>query len=381
MKQFLLSLILSTTLFSITAQITLSRSGFPQAGDTLITAVDNLPTNIAITGAGGNQTWNFANLQAPFSRRTIYGKAAHGSAGTDFPNANLVANIATGADGYFKIDKESVELVGLFGADPLELGLEIITKYQPALELRRAPMKYEDEHQSEGTLLLPFSTDELPTGVFDQLPITPDSLRIKISSTRNDIVDAWGSVIIPEEKFEVLREKRTEYRDTKLEAKVGKLNWQDITQLAIATLSKEGADLLGKDTIVTHNFFAEDIKETVAIITLNANETVVEKVEFKASNLSSNTNSADAVKPGVYAFPNPAIEDVRFEFSNLEAGNYDLKLFNIVGAEVWSDKYFINGNRAIKVDISNLKKGTYLYNLVNDRNKTITTRRLVVIRP
>ena len=56
MKQFLLSLILSTTLFSITAQITLSRSGFPQAGDTLITAVDNLPTNIAITGAGGNQT-------------------------------------------------------------------------------------------------------------------------------------------------------------------------------------------------------------------------------------------------------------------------------------------------------------------------------------
>lgn len=365
----------------VQAQITVTDAGFPQPGDTLITAVDNLPDNIAITAGGENQTWNYSDLQAPFSRRTIYGEAADGSAGADFPNADVVANIAEGADGYFRVTDEVVELLGLYGADPLQLGLEVLTRFDPPVIQRRAPMNFFDVNQTEAALLLPFSTDNLPGGILDQLPITPDSLRIRITLERLDVVDAWGNLTIPEGSYDVLREKRTEVRETRLDAKLGFLDWQDVTDLAIQALPPEGADLLGMDTVVTHNFFAEGVKEAIAILTLDASETTVQSVEFKSSDITTSVQSADALQPGVYAFPNPAINNVRFEFSNLEPGNYDLKLFNILGAEVWSDKYFINGSRAIKIDISRLKKGTYLYNLVNDRGKTITTRRLIVVRP
>ena len=382
MKHLVLTFLISGT-FSIwlTGQITVTNAGFPQAGDTLITAVDNLPDNIAITAPGGDQTWNFSGLEAPFSRRTIYGEAADGSAGADFPNATVVANIAEGADGYFKVTENTVELLGLFGADPAQLGLEILTRFNPPVIVRRAPMNFFDVNQSESSLKLPFATDNLPGGIFDQLPISPDSLRLDIVSDRLDIVDAWGTLTTPNGTYEVLREKRTEVRETQIWAKVGILPWADVTALAIGALPPEAADLLGNDTIITHNFFADGVKEPIAVLTLNSDETAVENVEYKSNDITTSVQSANALQPGVYAFPNPAVDNVRFEFSNLEPGNYDLKLFNILGAEVWSDKFFINGNRAIKIDISRLKKGTYLYNLVNDKGKTITTRRLIIVRP
>lgn len=83
----------------------------------------------------------------------------------------------------------------------------------------------------------------------------------------------------------------------------------------------------------------------------------------------------------MYAFPNPAIVNVRFEFTNLIPGNYKVSIFNILGAEVWKNYYYISGQRIEKVDISNLRKGTYLYSLQDDRGKTIATKRLVVVRP
>ena len=382
MKHFLLAfhtIILFS--FAITAQITVTNTGFPEAGDTLITAVDNLPSGIQITAGGGDQTWDFSSLQAPFSRRVIYGEAMDGSAGSSFPNATLVANIVEGAEGYFEITGSTVELIGLFGADPLDLGLEILTRFDPSVTERRAPMNFFDVNQTESALLLPFSTDDLPGGILDQLPITPDSLRIRIATERLDVVDAWGNLTIPDGTYDVLREKRTEIRETRLDAKLGFLDWQDITDLAIASLPDEGAEFLGEDTTITHNYFADGIKEAIAVVTLNNEETTALSVEFKSDDITTSVQNANALQPGVYAFPNPATVNVRFEFSNLEPGNYDLKLFNIVGAEVWSDRLYINGSRAIKIDISRLKKGTYLYNLINDNGKTLTTRRLIVLRP
>lgn len=382
MKHFLLHIItLFLFPFFCFSQITVSNSGFPQAGDTLITAVDNLPTGITITAAGGDQTWDYSTLQAPFSRRVIYGEAMDGSAGTSFPNASLIANIVEGTEGYFEVNGTSLNLVGLYGEDPLELGLEILTRFDPSVVERRAPMNFFDINQTEAALLLPFATDDLPSGILDQLPITPDSLRIRITTERLDAVDAWGTLTTPEGTYDVLREKRTEIRETRLDAKLGFLDWQDITDLAIGALPPEGADLLGMDTTITYNFFADGEKEIIAVVTVNNSETQVESVEYKSDEVSTSVQNASALQPGVYAFPNPATENVRFEFSNLEPGNYDLKIFNIVGSEVWSDRLYINGSRAIKADISRLKKGTYLYNLINDKGKTLSTRRLIVLRP
>ncbi|MBK7425905.1 MAG: T9SS type A sorting domain-containing protein [Saprospiraceae bacterium] len=65
----------------------------------------------------------------------------------------------------------------------------------------------------------------------------------------------------------------------------------------------------------------------------------------------------------------------------LSAGNYTVKIINILGMAVWSEKYYVNGSRTIRVELDDFKRGTYLYALINDKGRTITTKRLIVLKP
>ena len=86
-------------------------------------------------------------------------------------------------------------------------------------------------------------------------------------------------------------------------------------------------------------------------------------------------------KPDLVAYPNPAIDDVRIDFFNLPASNYTLKIYNILGIVVWEKKYSISGDRSEKINLNDLRKGTYLYSLINETGKIISTKRLMIMRP
>ncbi|MFN7119307.1 MAG: T9SS type A sorting domain-containing protein [Saprospiraceae bacterium] len=377
MKHFLL-LIFSLLYYSITAQIVLQPMMLPRVGDTLRTAMDNLPTNISLLASGADQRWDFTSLQSPFVRQTIVKSPDEGEKRAAFPTANMLIELAEGAEAYYRYvggQQNTVQLSGLFGKDPLNLGLEVLTRYNPPLVERRAPLRYQDKNRLETAFTLPFSTDELPNAVLDQLPIRPDSLRIRIKIQRDDVVDSWGKVTIPGGIYDVLREKRVEVREVRIDARLGFLPWQDITDLI------PNADLVGKDTTVYYYYFSNEAKEPIAVVTTNEDGKRAIRVEYKANDLTTDVQNLKTLKPGVYAFPNPAIVNVRFEFTNLAPGEYKLSIYNILGAEVWKQRYYINGQRIEKVDISNLRKGTYLYSLRDEWGKTIITKRLVVVRP
>lgn len=360
------------------AQPTITSESFPHAGDTLLTAIDNLPAGNYITGSGPAQAWDFTTLQSPFPRRTPLRPAMQGPGSYNFPGASFYAGAGDNLAAYYRASNTKLELLGFYGADPLGLGVESATFYQPPLVQQRAPLKYLDNNSAQSNLSLAFSTDDLPAGVLDNLPITPDSLRIRLNIQRSDVADAWGVLTIPGGIYDVLREKRTEVRETRLDAKIGFFGWQDITDIAIQAL---GLPQLGALTTVSYYYFSNEAIEPVAVVVANEEETQVQRVEYKANSVATNVQNVEALKPGVWAFPNPAIVNVRFEFTNLPKGKYKLRILNILGIEEWSKSYVINGNYTEKIDISALRKGTYLYSLMDERGKTVTTRRLIVVRP
>lgn len=375
----LLASILTLLMTGLQAQVVITNSTFPVVGDTLFTAVDNLPSGIALTQPGGQQSWNFTTLQSPFIRRTVIRPIAQGPGSQFYPTASYYANIGDNLYAYYRKTNTKVELLGYFGMDPLGLGIETATKITPPNIRQRAPLTYGADYTSEYNISLPFSADDVPGGILNDLPISPDSLRIRISTQRTDEVDAWGALTIPGGIYDVLREKRTEVRQTRIDAKIGFFpNWVDVTDLFTQWLDVPG---LGNVTQQSYYFWSNDAIEPIAVLTLNPADGSVQSVEYKANNISTNVQSVEALKPGVYAYPNPAIVNVRFEFSNLPPGRYRLKMLNILGTEVWNRSYYINGSATEKVDISSLQKGTYIYTMVDERGKTITTRRLIVVRP
>jgi hypothetical protein len=83
--------------------------------------------------------------------------------------------------------------------------------------------------------------------------------------------------------------------------------------------------------------------------------------------------------PNLFVSPNPSYGHVLFFTENLKKDSYEVRVFNIIGIELWKSSFLISGDRTLEVDLSHLRKGTYFYSLKNSYGQIITTKRLVIL--
>lgn len=371
--------VFSALCFGATAQITVTSATFPVAGDTLMYVIDNDPVNVnPATPPGGNQLWDFTTLQISQTAETVYRSAGAGMNTNSYPGADLVIIGQTG-ETYFNVTANKFEALGYSGGDPAGLGLNVLAKFSPVVVERFSPLNFFDINSQMTDLSLPFSTDQLPDSLFQGAPFTPDSIRVRLNTSRLEVVDGWGTCQIPGGSYPVLRQKRTEYTTTNLDVYLGGfLGWVDVSQFGGGGFS----DFLGTDTTITYRFISGTEKEEIAIATMSNDLSTVEAVRYKNNGLSDAAEPGDS--PGsanIQAHPNPAVEFVNFNCSNLPRDNYTLKIYNIVGKVVWKANYALNGNKVIYLALDDFKKGAYLYSLSDGRGNIIGTKRLVILKP
>jgi hypothetical protein len=145
--------------------------------------------------------------------------------------------------------------------------------------VRRAPLNFFDIIVSSTNILKALPTSSFQPTLTTALPITTDSIRYRVNISRLDVVDAWGDISIPGGTYSVLREKRTQYTETRIDAKIPPLGWLDVTDISM----QAGISGLGVDTIVSYYFHSEVSKEPIAVVTLNNQQSAIVKVEFKAN--------------------------------------------------------------------------------------------------
>lgn len=368
---------------SLLAQITVTSATFPEAGDTLRIAIDAEP-NINLQEPGENLTWNFTSLDGPVFENIIL-DANEGAAFSEFPNATIMTGQTPLAETYFRTTATEYTSLGYSGQDPIGLGLDVAFKNSPPLLERVSPLNYDDDSNSSSFVSVPFAWDDLPAVITDSLPLptTPDSIAIEVETTRTETVDAWGKVALPVGTYDVLRVRRLDITETSVQALVPTLPGLPSLWVNVTTLLGGVSPLLGGDTTLTYRYYNDESKEPIAIIRADPVDDTPTNAQYK----SVDPNSVSIIKlydkkPNIYAYPNPAIDRVRFDAVNIPNGKYDLNIYNILGVKVWSRNYdFRNASDTIQLDVSNFKKGTYLYSLVNQRGKTLATRRLVILRP
>jgi len=258
--------------------------------------------------------------------------------------------------------------------DPYGIGIEVQTIYNPTFSLLKTPIEYGTVSNSTGQYISTIAANDLPITILYSLPLLPDSVRFVSTVETSQEADAWGHLVLPDNSFEVLRERRIIAIKTRLEAKVGLFPWRDITDdIFTNAFQKEEVKL-------SYHFYSNETRMPVLVAQMKEDGINAASIEYLISDPSSTLRSTSG-QPDVFAYPNPAINEVRFEFSNLPTGKYKLKIFNILGMSLQEENYQLSGFRTIKWDVSKLRKGTYLYSLVNSEGKTIATRRLMVIRP
>ncbi len=359
---------------SLCAQITVTDATFPAAGDTLKYATDLNPDGVTITPAGGPTDWDFTALAPTAKSETIFSAAADGNAFADFPEAELVVFSANGqGETYYDVNATSFNNLGFFGADPTG-GLPIQTafKFSPPVPERNAPLHFIDDFHPETTLNLTLPIDSALSAILGQLGLPAglaDSIRIGITASRDELVDAYGTLSIPGGSYDVLRKKSTEYRDTHLEIHTFGF-WLDVTGQAGAAAG------LGKDTTITYSFISNTEKEFIAVVTMDNTGTTVQQVEYKDNGVVSGNSEVATTALQVLVSPNPASNKAVFTLKNLAPGNYSLRLMNARGQVALRSK--LSGTDT-SVPLDGLGSGTYFYQVFDENSRAAASGKLLIV--
>lgn len=279
---------------SINAQITVTNSVFPVVGDNLHYIFGNQPgaINQIFTPPGFNQSWDLSGLQPSQVWDQIMKDPQTGTAAASFPGASVLFNpVNSSSEVYWQVTGNQVNDLGYFGLDELGLGLNLLFKKTPALEVSWAPVNFFDIHQSASNVLTAFDAPIAPPVLLNLVP-TADSFRIRITYQRIATIDASGTLAIPGGSFDVLRKKQTEYKSTAVDVKVAPLGWIDIS-----TIGGQQLLPLGTDTITTFHFLNDVSKEEIAICTLNTAQNQVTSVQYKAVSASLTAGVSAVVTP------------------------------------------------------------------------------------
>ena len=267
--------------FPAWAQITVTNSVFPAIGDHLSYSFGNQPgaINAVFTAPGVDQQWNLSGLQASSTWDQVFLDPQTGAGAAAFPTATLMYRpLNSTMEVYLQVTNDEVLLLGIYGDDPLGLGQSLISHYNPPLMLSQAPVQFFDTKVASSGFLLPFGPNDISAALLSQLPVSPDSLRIRMSINRLDAVNAWGTLTIPGGTFDVLRQNRTQYRERRIDAKIPPLGWLDITDLAIQNWQ---ISTVGVDTLVSFHYLNDQSKEPIAVVTLNNTQSEVVSVQYK----------------------------------------------------------------------------------------------------
>jgi len=353
-------------------QITVDNSTFPQSGDTLFTILAATP-DISIGEEGENVEWDFRSLTGPFVLETMFLDATEGSAPEEFPNADLVAVSANQQEIYYQTFNNKIIESGRAGE--FVDGFDIPVAYEETPTFRRAPISFGDIDDDEAIANVELGAEIIPAEILEGLPIEFDSIRISLISESESIVDAWGTVRMPDGDYEVLRDKVSNVTTTAIFAKVPVIGWFDVSNLAAGAGL---GDVFGEMSTTTYNYYSATEKEIIASVIVDDEDNIT-SVEFKGDPILSDIKSIAPDANLITAYPNPSFGNVSIQMVNYPLGDYSMKVYNIVGKELWSDNFQLKSNRVHKADLMHLRKGTYLYSIFDKNGKKLITKRLAII--
>ncbi|MCU0349033.1 MAG: T9SS type A sorting domain-containing protein [Saprospiraceae bacterium] len=380
MKKCLPIIALLLVTAALSAQITVTSATFPVAGDTLWFAVDNSPGTIGSLTAPGPQDWDFTGLSADATYNTVYRPANGGSVGAQVPGAELFTVGALGSETYYNVTDTKFELQAYHGILPYDLVANNIFEYYPPLPERRAPLNMFDINASSSGFLELFVPSEFSPVLMLQLAAQTnnaqiDSMRYRIAISGTEAVDAYGQMSIPGGTFQVLREKRTRYTETRIDAKIPPLGWLDITDNCI----QAGFFGLGVDTTVAYHFFNDVAKEPIAVVTLDNNQAFATQIVYKNTTtpIINSVNNKSGTAPTVAISPNPASDEAVFELKNLVPGRYRMAVFDETGRSVFEKIAQLNDGHTERVGLSQQSSGVYFFSLFDENGRSVCQEKLV----
>ena len=347
----------------------------PRVQDTLELRTDMLPEQLDYDKIGADSYWDFRSLSAPYIFQLRIKSTDQSPVHFPYKKPQGVIRKQEGYEMYTIHTPQAFSIVGYYNFDFMDLGLELHSYYNEPYPIQLKTYRLGDDVEKMYYLYMPISNVNIPNDILRALPYTPDSARYVMHINRKSSVLAAGKLDLRVDRYTVVRESIEEEISRHMEIKNESIPWQDVTELF------EGNNLFKSETIRKEIFWSEKTKVPVAELMIDPSTGRVQQAQFASHPYLADEMRIQALKRDIYAYPNPTLGITRFDLSNLSSGFYTVEIINLLSRTVWSEDYYVNQNKTVKIDLSGLRKGTYFYRLKNELGETLATKRLIILKP
>lgn len=345
----LFAFLIFLTAFTSKAQITITESDMPQAGQVYIEPWDTLPT-VNPGSAGANQVWNLSAINNDFNDTLFYLTPASTPYSSYFSSSNLAEKTVLGGPHAVK---------GSYGYDYFNLssGSNIMLG-----EYEVKPSTLIDSMNSEGMVLPMTYHTNWNQQNFRSIMILP-GISKQISLTHQwDTVDGWGTVTTPVGSFNSLRLKQ-----------ISITIYDSIFIWSGSNWSFFMVNNTGFTRGETFTWFANGKGTAVAEITMDSAGGSKPTLAFYLNHSFAGINEISDNASTDLVYPNPFSRNINVIIN--QPGNVTLTLYNMVGQAVGSWQ-MEQGQHFI--DVQNMPAGVYMMQFKAE-NGSLYTRKLVKI--
>lgn len=347
----------------------------PSIGDTFYRSVVRDQINESYLEQNKYRFWNFNNLSTPFTIAELYESPRKGKYFKYFPEATLVLLKINGEESYYHKKGGELRCVGEVISCSFTKSGFIVGKYSPARLVIPGSFKIGDRYQNNVILSFALGKDEV-IGKDNFMPFGSDSIMVKINFVQNATFNDYGWLLINGERHEVMKITSGIYSLLSTQVKASKnAKWKDI-RISPTTLPDELQRMISSSQWQETEFFTEKYRgpffsyikrneDITEIIFQNRNLTETEFIKYKDSS--------------ILLYPNPTYGDIYLDFLNMPRGDYRMEVYNIIGKKLIYKDFTLSTNSYQQLDLSTLKKGTYIYSITDQNNRKIITRRLSII--
>jgi len=223
---------------------------------------------------------------------------------------------------------------------------------------------------SEYTLVL--GPDELKSSLLNQLPIRPDSVRVRVLLELNDEPQGTVSIKRKDKTTSASSFSRTVNVNRSVEIKIEPFGWESVSEIA---------PMIDWDKNYSYTQKIYTDSEFRLPIAMTEQRDGISKAAVLSESKNGVSGKTTSGYPTITAVPNPAINDLRFEVDNVNPGTYTIRIKNILGELKIEKRVTMDSSEIIPVDIDSLRKGSYFYILEDDDGNVLSTKRLIVLRP
>jgi len=353
MKRILSSLLALVVSLCSIAQITITVDDLLDVGDSAVLAVVNsAPTGFDPGPAGPNQHWDFTNLHKDTVNVLKFISPADTPYGSEFPFSNVavegfVEDLGVQGWAYGTRNAYAFTIDGAGGSyDTFE---DIVVPFDPPEVMFDFPVNYLDSRQQTSIIDVRIDSPE-PTA---------DSIRVKISTTVDSQVDAWGEISTPVWTGQVLR-----FRDVR--TTIDSV-WIKVLFLWIFLESNENIGVMYK-------YMANDVGYPVMTFNADTSDTNFSGINYHLDAGVGETELAIQDQLSFEVFPNPANDVLTCQFEYTFEG--ELHIYDIYGRQVYQKRVTTNQQQA-RIDVSAFPKG--MYQLVAMANGKLVSAKKVVV--